>query len=87
MSDKKSDSLLEGKPKVSLILLSIWFAVSYGGIIFKEALDSIKLGGFPLVFGFAQGFNLCICHTDICLCSFDEQTRQKIRIRRRITKL
>jgi putative solute:sodium symporter small subunit len=46
---------LEGKPKVSLILLSIWFAVSYGGIIFKEALDSIKLGGFPLVFGLRKG--------------------------------
>jgi putative solute:sodium symporter small subunit len=46
---------LEGKPKVSLILLSIWFAVSYGaGILFKEALDSIKLGGFPLGFGFAN---------------------------------
>jgi putative solute:sodium symporter small subunit len=46
---------LEGKPKVSLILLSIWFAVSYGaGIIFKEALDSIKLGGFPLGFLFCQ---------------------------------
>lgn len=38
-----------------LILLSIWFAVSYGaGIIFKQALDSIKLGGFPLGFWFAQ---------------------------------
>jgi putative solute:sodium symporter small subunit len=35
---------LEGKPRYLLILLSIWFAVSYGaGILFKEALDSIKL--------------------------------------------
>jgi putative solute:sodium symporter small subunit len=41
--------------KYLLILLSIWFAVSYGaGIIFKQALDSIKLGGFPLGFWFAQ---------------------------------
>ena len=38
-----------------LILLSIWFAVSYGaGILFKESLDAIKLGGFPLGFWFAQ---------------------------------
>ncbi|SHJ25358.1 DUF4212 domain-containing protein [Flavobacterium haoranii] len=38
-----------------LILLSIWFAVSYGaGILFKDALNAIKLGGFPLGFWFAQ---------------------------------
>lgn len=38
-----------------LILLSVWFAVSYGaGILFKESLDAIKLGGFPLGFWFAQ---------------------------------
>ena len=38
-----------------LILLSIWFAVSYGaGILFKDALNSIKLSGFPLGFWFAQ---------------------------------
>lgn len=37
------------------ILLSIWFLVSYGaGILFKEALDSIKIGGFKLGFWFAQ---------------------------------
>lgn len=38
-----------------LILLLIWFAVSYGaGILFKDTLDTIKLGGFPLGFWFAQ---------------------------------
>ena len=38
-----------------LILLSIWFAVSYGaGILFKDALNEIKIGGFPLGFWFAQ---------------------------------
>lgn len=37
------------------ILLVIWFAVSYGaGILFKDTLDTIKLGGFPLGFWFAQ---------------------------------
>ena len=37
------------------ILLIIWFLVSYGaGILFKDALDSIKIGGFKLGFWFAQ---------------------------------
>ena len=37
------------------ILLAIWFAVSYGaGILFKENLDSIRIGGFKLGFWFAQ---------------------------------
>ena len=37
------------------ILLTIWFAVSYGaGILFKDALDGIRLGGFKLGFWFAQ---------------------------------
>ncbi|VXB91711.1 conserved hypothetical protein [Flavobacterium sp. 9AF] len=41
--------------KYLLILLSIWFAVSYGaGILFKDALNGIKIGGFPLGFWFAQ---------------------------------
>lgn len=38
-----------------LILLAIWFLVSYGaGILFKEVLDKIKIGGFKLGFWFAQ---------------------------------
>ncbi len=38
-----------------LILLSIWFAVSYGaGILFAEQLDAIVFFGFPLGFWFAQ---------------------------------
>lgn len=37
------------------ILLTIWFGVSFGaGILFKEALDGIKIGGFKLGFWFAQ---------------------------------
>ncbi len=37
------------------VLLSIWFAVSYGcGILFVDQLDSIRLGGFKLGFWFAQ---------------------------------
>jgi putative solute:sodium symporter small subunit len=38
-----------------MVLLLIWFAVSYGaGILFKDSLDQIYLGGFPLGFWFAQ---------------------------------
>ena len=41
--------------KYLVILLSIWFIVSYGcGILFAEQLNTIKLGGFPLGFWFAQ---------------------------------
>ncbi|MGB3587968.1 MAG: DUF4212 domain-containing protein [Tunicatimonas sp.] len=38
-----------------LILLSIWFIVSYGfGVLFADTLNSIQLGGFKLGFWFAQ---------------------------------
>ena len=38
-----------------LILLSVWFLVSYGGgILFADALNTIKIGGFKLGFWFAQ---------------------------------
>lgn len=41
--------------KYVLILLLIWFTVSYGaGILFKDALNTIKIGGFKLGFWFAQ---------------------------------
>ena len=36
-------------------LLAVWFVVSYGfGILFHDALDSIRIGGFKLGFWFAQ---------------------------------
>lgn len=38
-----------------VILLSIWFLVSFGcGILFADALDNFRLGGFKLGFFFAQ---------------------------------
>ncbi|WP_353777647.1 sodium/substrate symporter small subunit [Winogradskyella sp. 3972H.M.0a.05] len=41
--------------KYVLILLAIWFLVSYGaGILFKNELNTIKIGGFKLGFWFAQ---------------------------------
>jgi len=36
-------------------LLVIWFAVSYGaGILFRDFLDQVSIGGAPLGFWFAQ---------------------------------
>lgn len=41
--------------KYLLILLSIWFLVSYGaGILWKDALNEFKIEGFPLGFWFAH---------------------------------
>ncbi len=38
-----------------VILLSIWFTVSYGfSIILVDVLDKIKIGGFKLGFWFSQ---------------------------------
>jgi putative solute:sodium symporter small subunit len=38
-----------------LILLFIWFVVSFcAGILLKDALNEIKIGGFKLGFWFAQ---------------------------------
>ena len=57
MSDKQKNATAYWKENVRylFILLTIWFAVSYGaGILFKEALDSIQIGGFGLGFWFAQ---------------------------------
>jgi len=37
------------------LILAVWFIVSFGaGILFADALNSIKLGGYPLGFWFAQ---------------------------------
>lgn len=51
----KTNAYWKENIKYVIILLSIWFLVSYGaGIIFKDSLDTIKFGGFKLGFWFAQ---------------------------------
>ena len=41
--------------KILMILLSIWFLVSFGfGILFSDFLDQYQIGGFKLGFWFAQ---------------------------------
>jgi len=51
------DSLGYWKATLSLLarVLVIWFLVSFGaGILFAEWLNTIKIGGYPLGFWFAQ---------------------------------
>ena len=41
--------------RLTISLLIVWFLVSFGaGIIFREALDNLSIGGAPLGFWFAQ---------------------------------
>ena len=56
MSSKdKAKAYWRANIKYVAILLTIWFVVSYGaGILFKDALNTIQIGGFKLGFWFAQ---------------------------------
>jgi len=56
MTDKqKAVAYWKQNLKYLVVLLIIWFVVSYGaGILFKDALNNIRLGGFKLGFWFAQ---------------------------------
>ncbi len=41
--------------RLTVGLLLVWFAVSFGaGILFREALDAVSIGGAPLGFWMAQ---------------------------------
>lgn len=52
---EKAVSYWKENLKYLLILLTIWFIVSYGcGILFKDELNQFRLGGFKLGFWFAQ---------------------------------
>ncbi|WP_281542921.1 DUF4212 domain-containing protein [Maribacter aestuarii] len=52
---KKATAYWRENVKYLIILLAIWFLVSYGaGILFKDSLDNFKVGGFKLGFWFAQ---------------------------------
>ena len=55
MKNDKAKQYWRENLKYLLILLTIWFSVSYGaGIIFRSILDQFYIGGFPLGFWFAQ---------------------------------
>jgi putative solute:sodium symporter small subunit len=55
MKNKDATSYWKKNLRYLGILLTIWFAVSFGaGILFKDALDAFHIGGFPVGFWFAQ---------------------------------
>jgi putative solute:sodium symporter small subunit len=47
--------------RLTIGLLIVWFAVSYGaGILFRDALDAFSIGGAPLGFWFAQNGSIYV---------------------------
>lgn len=57
MQDQQQQRRLYWRTNVKylMILLCIWFLVSYGaGILWADQLNQIRLGGFKLGFWFAQ---------------------------------
>ena len=59
MSDPDTDGSNNGYWRANLrllsILMAIWFLASFGaGILFRDALDRIEIGGVGLGFWFAQ---------------------------------
>ena len=57
MSERKAQLVAYWKENLRylMILLSIWFVVSYlCGILLVNGLDTIRIGGFPLGFWFAN---------------------------------
>ena len=55
MGTSSSDAYWKTNIKIVLVLLSIWFLVSYVfGILLFEVLNTIKVGGTGLGFWFAQ---------------------------------
>jgi len=55
MSDSSAHSYWKANIRLVLSLLSVWFLISFGcGILFVDALDTIRFGGFKLGFWIAQ---------------------------------
>ena len=55
MPDSRANSYWKANIRLVLSLLSVWFFISFGcGILFVDALDTIRFGGFKLGFWIAQ---------------------------------
>ena len=55
MSEKNLQNYWKENLRYLVVLLSIWFLVSYGcGILLVDQLNNIQMGGFKLGFWFAQ---------------------------------
>ena len=54
-SETRAKDYWRANIRMLVILMGIWFAVSFGaGILFRDFLDQFMIGGFPLGFWFAQ---------------------------------
>ena len=54
-SEENTQAYWRANLRLMALLLSIWFAVSFGaGILFVDVLNTIQIGGFKLGFWFAQ---------------------------------
>ncbi|MDP6414979.1 MAG: DUF4212 domain-containing protein [Gammaproteobacteria bacterium] len=55
MSDSSAHAYWKSNIKIVMSLLVVWFLISFGcGILFVDALDTIRIGGFKLGFWIAQ---------------------------------
>lgn len=55
LSEARAKEYWAANVRLMLILLAIWFVVSFGaGILLVHPLNTFSLGGFPLGFWFAQ---------------------------------
>ena len=55
MPDNSAQAYWKSNIRIVLSLLVIWFLISFGcGILFVDALDNIRFGGFKLGFWIAQ---------------------------------
>ncbi len=55
MSDSSAHTYWKANTGLVLSLLAVWFFISFGcGILFVDALDTIRFGGFKLGFWIAQ---------------------------------
>ena len=61
MNKKLAEKYWKENIKYLIILLSIWFTVSFGfGILLIEELNQFKIGGFKLSLWFAQQFSIYV---------------------------
>lgn len=55
MTPEQRDAYWRANLRLIAALLSCWFTVSFGfGILLVEPLNTLRLGGYPLGFWFAQ---------------------------------
>lgn len=61
MPEKNLNNYWKENLRYLAILLGIWFLVSFGfGILLREALDTVRIGGFKLGFWFAQNGSIYV---------------------------